>query len=263
MAVDIVVDGGHATVTMRQVFQNKTDRVLEGTYSLVLPGDAAISDFAVWDGVVRIPGVILERKRAGELYEEIRNQAIDPGLLQSDEVSEGNAEGEAKHSAAFTAKIVPIPLEGYKRVELQYRQTVPVEQLASAFVLPLKPTTYAPETAEQFSITIRVHEPQTLSDFKINSKGYPLNVTKQDAHDFEASFVGTNVRLNEDISFEYHLRNEAKPAVQAYRDAASEDPGYFESRRSCRIRSRRRGIRARRGRWWCCLIRPYRCNGTS
>lgn len=229
MSVDIVIDDGHATVSMREVFHNKTDRVLEGAYSLVLPGDAAISDFAVWDGVVRIPGVILERKRAGQLYEEIRNQAIDPGLLQSDEVTEGNAEGEAKHSAAFTAKIAPIPVQGYKRIELQYRQTVPVEQLASSFVLPLKPTTYAPETAEQFSVTIHVRDPQTLSDFKIDSKTYPLKITRQSAHDIEASFAGTNVRLADDISFDYRLRNEAKPAVQAYRDAGSGDPGYFET----------------------------------
>ena len=152
MAIDIVVDGGHATVSMQEVFHNKTDRVLEGAYSLVLPGDAAVSDFAVWDSVVRIPGVILERKRAGDLYEEIRNQAIDPGLLQSDEVSESNAEGEAKHSAAFTAKIAPIPLQGYKRIELQYRQTVPVEQLASALLVPLKPTTYARKRPSAFRL---------------------------------------------------------------------------------------------------------------
>lgn len=229
MAVDIVVDNGHATVSIQEIFHNKTDLVQEGTYSLVLPGDAAISDFAVWDGVVRIPGVILERKRAGELYEEIRNQAIDPGLLQSDEVSESNAEGGMKYTAAFTAKIAPIPLQGYKRIELQYRQTIPVEQLASAFVLPLKPTTYAPETAERFSVTIHVGDPHTLSDFRIDSKTYPLKITRQNAHTVEASFAGTNVRLGEDISFNYRLRNEAKPVVQAYRDAASGDPGYFEA----------------------------------
>ncbi|MGC2659679.1 MAG: VIT and VWA domain-containing protein [Bryobacteraceae bacterium] len=229
MAVDITIDSGHATVSMREVFHNKTDRVLEGAYTLVLPGDAAISDFAVWDGVVRIPGVILERKRAGELYDEIRNQAVDPGLLQSDEVSESNAGGEAKHSAAFTAKIAPIPSQGYKRIELQYRQSVPVEQLSSSFVLPLKPSTYAPETAERFSVTIHVRDPLTLTDFKIDSKTYPLKITRQDSHDIQASFTAENVRLSEDVSLEYRLRNDPKPAVQAYRDRASGDDGYFET----------------------------------
>ena len=94
--VDIKIDGGHAIVSIREVFRNKTNGVLEGTFGAALSGDASISDFAVWDDVVRIPGVILERKRAGELYDQIRAMQIDPGLLQSGEVSESNAEGEAK-----------------------------------------------------------------------------------------------------------------------------------------------------------------------
>ena len=44
-----------------------------------------ISDFAIWDDVTRIPGVILERKRAEEIYNDIRTQALDPGLLQMGE----------------------------------------------------------------------------------------------------------------------------------------------------------------------------------
>ena len=40
---------------------------------------------AVWDDLVRIPAVILERKRAGEIYDSLRNQSIDPGLLQMGE----------------------------------------------------------------------------------------------------------------------------------------------------------------------------------
>ena len=83
---DIKIDGGHAIVSIREVFRNKTNGVLEGTFGAALPGDATISDFAVWDDVVRIPGVILERKRAGELYDQIRAMKIDPGLLQSGEV---------------------------------------------------------------------------------------------------------------------------------------------------------------------------------
>jgi len=85
MNVRVVIDNGHATVSLREVFHNKTADVLEGAYTLALPGGAAVSDFAVWDDVTRIPGVILERKRASELYAQLRNEAIDPGLLESGE----------------------------------------------------------------------------------------------------------------------------------------------------------------------------------
>src|SRR5882757_7090302 len=55
MNVRVVIDNGHATVSLREVFHNKTADVLEGAYTLALPGGAAVSDFAVWDDVTRIP----------------------------------------------------------------------------------------------------------------------------------------------------------------------------------------------------------------
>lgn len=225
---DIKIDGGHAIVTIREVFRNKTSGVLEGTFGAALPGDAAISDFAVWDDVVRIPGVILERKRAGELYDQIRAMQIDPGLLQSGEVTESNAEGEAKRSAEFTAKIVPIPGNGYKRVELAYRQTVPVDQLASAFVLPLKPEANRPLNVESFSLTLELDSPQAISAFQVLSKSFVLKFGKQDSHAVMATFEANNFAVREDFTVRYKLTPEPKPQVEAYRDPRSGDPGFFD-----------------------------------
>jgi len=64
MAIDVQIDGSSVKVLTRQIFANKTAAVLEGNYVFALPGSALLSDFAVWDGATRIPGVILERKRA-------------------------------------------------------------------------------------------------------------------------------------------------------------------------------------------------------
>ena len=81
MQVEIHVDNGDARVWVRQVFTNHTGSPQEGNYLFALPGGTTVSDFAVWDGPVRIPAVILERKRAKALYQELKSQAIDPGLL--------------------------------------------------------------------------------------------------------------------------------------------------------------------------------------
>src|SRR4051812_35201575 len=85
MNIDVAVNNGTARVQVRQIFANHTSRNLEGTYSFALPVRAVLSDFAVWDDIVRIPGVILERKRAGEIYDSLRSRLIDPGLLQMGE----------------------------------------------------------------------------------------------------------------------------------------------------------------------------------
>ena len=128
MTIEIRVDNGDARVAIRQIFGSHTAAVTEGSYSFALPSRAAVSDFAVWDDLTRIPGVILERRRAEEIYEALKQQAIDPGLLQQ---GEGDS-GEARRSSAFTAKIVPIPGYGTKRIEIEYHERIPVENLRSS-----------------------------------------------------------------------------------------------------------------------------------
>ena len=85
MEITIRIDNGDARVYVRQVFANHTPRIEEGNYVFALPTRATVSDFAVWDGPTRIPAVILERKRAEEIYNQLKRQSIDPGLLQMGE----------------------------------------------------------------------------------------------------------------------------------------------------------------------------------
>ncbi len=229
MDVRIVIDNGHATVSLKEVFRNKTATNLEGTYSLALPDSAAVSDFAVWDDLVRIPGVILERKRAQELYDEIRNQMIDPGLLQSGEVTESNAPGQARHSTEFTVQIAPIPAYGYKRIEAEYRQNVPVTQLASDFVFPLKPSSSKATAIANLTLSIELRSAQSIASFANVSKTYPLKIDRQTPQAVSASFTQTNIDFNNDFEVRYSLSNDKQPRVTAYRAGEPSEPGYFEA----------------------------------
>ncbi len=134
MSIDVVIDNGYAKVNIRQIFGNHTAKLLEGNYVFALPGAALVSDFAVWDDTTRIPGVILERKRAEEMYREIRLQALDPGLLQ---MGERDAD-EARRTSIFSARIVPIPAYGTKRLEIEYQERLSVEQAEAFFSIPLQ-----------------------------------------------------------------------------------------------------------------------------
>src|SRR5436190_4833556 len=128
MTADVLIDNGDARVRIQQVFASHAGGMLEGEYLFSLPGRATVSDFAVWDGVTRIPGVILERRRAEEIYERLMQQQIDPGLLQQGERgTEGAA--EATRTSAFSARIAPVPRFGTKRLEMEYHDRVPVENL--------------------------------------------------------------------------------------------------------------------------------------
>src|SRR5882724_4193863 len=148
MSIAIVIDNGNAKVKVQQIFANHTGSPIEGNYVFALPGRALISDFAVWDDTTRIPSVILERKRAEEIYNDIRMQSLDPGLLQ---LGERDAD-EARRTSVFSARVVPIPAYGTKRIEMEYQERLPVEQSESFLAIPLRPDAYRAQIAGRLSI---------------------------------------------------------------------------------------------------------------
>ena len=201
MTVNITIDDGDARVFITQIFSNHTERLEEGNYVFALPTGSTVSDFAVWDGPVRIPAVILERRRAEELYTRLRNQAVDPGLLRAGERNGSDPRAES----TFSASISPIPPYSTKRLELEYRQRLPVDRLAQHFTLPLAPAQYGHQTVARFRLEITLHSTLALKDFALASKLFPLTFTRQDAHTAIGSFTADNFSLSEDFTATWKL----------------------------------------------------------
>jgi Ca-activated chloride channel family protein len=242
MRITVYIDNGDARVFIQQIYCSHHDGVLEGSYVFALPSRAAISDFAVWDGVTRIPGVILERKRAEEIYNALKWQSVDPGLLQ---MGERGAE-EARRSQVFSAHIVPIPGYGAKRVEIEYHETLPVENLESLFAVPLHPDAYQAQSAAHLSIDFELHSRHPIRDFQVIGQTFPLKITERGPTLIKAGLEANNVLFKEDFAVRYAL-DEAKGdslEVLTYRNprpqqpdaAATEappanalEPGFFEA----------------------------------
>ena len=224
MSIDIRIDNGLARIQVRQIFGNRGDAVEEGVYQFALPGGASVSDFAVWDDVTRIPGVILERHRAGEIYDEAKAQAIDPGLLEQGE----RDAAEANRSATFSAHIVPIRAFGTKRIEMEYQQRVAVEQYRSEFSVPLKPGVYTLQTARRLSITFELRSEHAIQDFAAIAKTYPLTIQERGPNVVKAVFEGSNVPLSEDFTVRYTLDPARADALSVITDReTTTEPGFF------------------------------------
>jgi len=196
MEVEIHVDNGDARVWIRQVFTNHTGSPQEGNYLFALPGGTTVSDFAVWDGPVRIPAVILERKRAKALYDELKSQAIDPGLLEQGE----RTEDDARRNSVFSVHVVPIPAYGTKRLEIEYHEHIPVSAKKSYFLLPLKPDAYASQKAQKLSIHFELHAAARLTDFAFQGKMLPFHIDQQDEHTVRGTVDAANLELAEDFA---------------------------------------------------------------
>jgi Ca-activated chloride channel family protein len=227
MEITVEIDNGDARVFVRQIFVNHTSGIEEGNYIFALPSEATVSDFAVWDGTVRIPAVILERKRAGEIYDQLKQQAIDPGLLQMGE----RGTEEAKRSAIFSARIAPIPAYGTKRLEFEYHEAIPVENLKSYFAIPLRPDAYQAQSARHLRINFELKSTHPMSDFTTPSNAYPLTLTERTAEGVRGTFEGENVSLDEDFVATFNLDKAGADALSilTHRNPLSGQPSPTET----------------------------------
>jgi Ca-activated chloride channel family protein len=174
-------------VNVRQVFENRTGLVQEGTYRFRLPPSAAVGDFAVWDDLVRVPGVILEKQRARAIYEELTRQRIDPGLLQQGEEDEGV---RASGGAAFSARVAPVPPWATKRLEMQFQQEVPLRESRGEFRLALRPEEGEAPVAGALRVRVRLDGGELLP----SPEALPLRREGE-----ELVFAGRDVALDRDL----------------------------------------------------------------
>jgi len=241
MEITVRIDNGDARVFVRQVFANHTSHIEEGNYIFALPSHATISDFATWDGPVRLPAVILERKRAEEIYNQLKQQSVDPGLLQMGE----RGSEEAKRTSVFSARITPIPAYGTKRLEIEYHESIPVENLKSYFAIPLRPDAYSAQAAAHLRINFELHSAHAIRNFQAPAKTFPLQFDQNNPHLVQGHYEGQNINLGEDFVATYEVDPAASDTLQllTYRNPVSgqpspdemspvrstNEPGFFEA----------------------------------
>src|SRR5262249_57680562 len=166
-------------------------------------------------------------------------QSIDPGLLKQ--------EREDGADSAFTVELSPIPAYGTKRLELEYTEALPVENLESYYSFPLKPSEYGTQTAGHLEIRLEISSGFPMTDLNLKAKSYPLTFIDNTPLHKSAAYDALNVDLNEDLAFGYGLavphtamqflayRAPERITADELRDPAlaeREPDGYFEAGRT-------------------------------
>src|SRR5262249_37597304 len=118
-----VIDDPLAFTELHLSFENPNDRVLEGTFSIVLPQGAAISRFAMKNERGFQEGEVVEKQQARVAYEDFLHRRQDPALLEQ---AAGNE---------FSARVFPIQARSKKELIVSYSQELTKR---SPYVLPLK-----------------------------------------------------------------------------------------------------------------------------
>ncbi len=187
--VTVTIDDQVATTRVDQVFVNEADFEVEGTYVFPLPETSTISEFAMWVDGEKLEGKILERDEARRIYEDIVRRRQDPALL------------EYIGHDAFQASIYPIPPGGERRIELEYRQVLPVDNGLVEYVYPLSTEKFSPRPLEEVAINVTIRSREPLK--AIYSPSHPVDVVRGGDYDALVGYEETDVTPDRDFVLYY------------------------------------------------------------
>jgi Ca-activated chloride channel family protein len=199
MEVRVRLDDQHARVEIMQVYQNLTPATLESRYVMPLGPRAAVSGFALWEGEERHEGVVIEKQRGRRLFEELTQQRLDPGLLETDDQEERQGD--------FHLRVAPIGPFATARVEVAYEEELPLVSLGSLFTLPLAPRRYGTQAIGELTVDLEVTSSVPLAKVAVRpGKWLTMSAPFQrGATRVTGRYHGRDVEPTEDLAVELAL----------------------------------------------------------
>jgi hypothetical protein len=191
-----------ARTTVEESFANLTDHALEGVFYFPLPQDASISGFGMWIGNELVEADIVEKQRAREIYETIKRERRDPGLL---EWSGGNL---------FTARVFPIEAHAEKRIRISYTQVLPLAGNTFRYSYALQSEMLKQHPLRELSIAVTINSAVPLK--KVASPTHTVR-SDQTAHSAHVDFAAQEYTPTRDFEVVAELDGGAgvSPALAA------------------------------------------------
>lgn len=201
VAVNVEVIGNVAETVMTLRFRNDTDRVLEGELVFPLGEGQTISRYALEIGDEMREGVIVEKQRARQIFEDTIRQEIDPGLV------------EWTKGQNFRTRIYPIPAKGFKKVSLGYQEILSNEEGGLRYRLPLS----FKDKLSRLTFSIQAHgKVAPVVDGDSN-----LTLTREKKEDWRFSVAKKNYRADHPLSLIIPLKEEPSVAVEKKKEGKS------------------------------------------
>ena len=200
--IQVEVTGNIASTRYTMVFKNRTNRILEGELTFPLSEGRSVTHYALdINGKMR-EAVPVEKAGGTQVFEEIEQRRVDPGLLER---VEGNN---------FRTRIYPIPANGSRTVSIGYEEELTLEKKLLYYRLPVA---YS-DSLEKFAVRATVLKssqkplvPKSENEIRFEREG----------ENYVASFVRDNTSRI-DASAVYPQRpNDASPARRKSRPSSA------------------------------------------
>ncbi|MBM4370377.1 MAG: hypothetical protein FJ098_01900, partial [Deltaproteobacteria bacterium] len=191
-------------------FVNHTNETLEGVFQFPLPQDASISGFGMWIGDQLVEADVVEKQRAREIYETIKRERRDPGLL------------EWAGGSLFKARVFPIPPRAEKRITLTYTQVLPLRGGQWRYDYALRSDLLRAHPVRELVIDVRIHSEASLR--AVECPSHPAQVERTE-HGARVRFEAQEVRPDRD--FRVVVAPETPASGITFATHRRGDDGYF------------------------------------
>src|SRR5262249_34673062 len=172
--VNVKIEEGVATTTVKQTFRNPNQVALEGTYLFPLAEEAAINGFSMLMGGKMVAGEVLEKQKAAQLYRDIVARSLDPALL------------EYAGRRLFQARVFPIPASGTTDVEMTFSETLSRSASLLEYRYPFRTEGVSPNPVGEAVVAIDVTSKTPLR--AIYSPSHKVDVVKKGDLEAKISF---------------------------------------------------------------------------
>jgi len=201
-----------ARTVIEESFVNRTSNTepLEGIFYFPLPQDASISGFAMWVGNELVEADVVEKQRAREIFEVLRHEKRDPGLL---EWMGGNI---------FQARVYPIPPNSEKRIKITYTQVLPLRGNQFRYSYALQSELLRQHPLRELAMAVTIHSATPLADVQSPTHTTRIAKSKQSA---QVEFSAQEYTPTSDFEVVVELA-EKRPNVVVLPHRRGED-GYF------------------------------------
>jgi Ca-activated chloride channel family protein len=192
--VNVTIDGQVATTRVDQIFRNDSQWSLEGTYIFPLPENAAISEFAMWIDGDKVEGQLYTKEEARRIYDNIVRRRLDPALL------------EYVGRDLFQTSIFPIDPGDTRRIEIEYRQILPVDNGLVQYVYPLSTERFSARPLEEVAITVDITSRDPIK--AVYSPSHPVSIDREGRFNALVGWEDFDVKPTTDFSLYYTVSAE-------------------------------------------------------
>lgn len=214
-SVDVQADirDQSARVQVSQVFANKSSRMLQATMLFPLPDEASISGLTLIVDGKEMPGKILPKDQARQIYERIVSRSQDPALL------------EYMGRGLFRTSVFPVPAGAERKVEIRYTQLLKQRDGLVDFSLPLGHSKHSTKPIRELNLTLRVSATTPIKN--IYSPSHEVKIERPSSTRAICKATLTDVLAADDFRLLYGSeRGPVGMNLLSYRPDKGED-GYF------------------------------------